>query len=50
MEAINMVDSGNELREEFNQDKLFKSDVKSVVQSCPHTYPTWVLLVVERQQ
>ena len=31
MEAINMVDSGNELREELNQDKLFKSDVKSVV-------------------
>jgi hypothetical protein len=31
MEAISMVDSGNELREELNQDKLFKSDVKSVV-------------------
>jgi hypothetical protein len=31
MEAINMVDSGNELREELNQDKLFRSDVKSVV-------------------
>jgi hypothetical protein len=31
MEAINMVDSGNELREELNQDKMFKSDVKSVV-------------------
>ena len=31
MESINMVDSGNELREELNQDKLFKSDVKSVV-------------------
>ena len=31
MEAINMVDSGKELREELNQDKLFKSDVKSVV-------------------
>jgi hypothetical protein len=31
MEDINMVDSGNELREELNQDKLFKSDVKSVV-------------------
>ena len=31
MEAISMVDSGNELREELNKDKLFKSDVKSVV-------------------
>jgi hypothetical protein len=31
MEAINMVDSGDELREELNQDKLFRSDVKSVV-------------------
>jgi hypothetical protein len=31
MEAINMVDSGNELREELNKDKLFRSDVKSVV-------------------
>jgi hypothetical protein len=31
MEAISMVDSGNELREELNQDKLFKSDVKSIV-------------------
>ena len=31
MEAISMVDSGNELREELNQDKLFKSDVKGVV-------------------
>ena len=31
MESINMVDSGNELREELNQDKLFKSDVKRVV-------------------
>jgi hypothetical protein len=31
MEAISMVDSGNELREELNQDKLFRSDVKSVV-------------------
>jgi hypothetical protein len=31
MEAINMMDSGNELREQLNQDKLFKSDVKSVV-------------------
>ena len=31
MEAINMVDSGNELREELNLDKLFRSDVKSVV-------------------
>jgi hypothetical protein len=31
MEAINMVDSGNELREELNQNKLFKSDVKRVV-------------------
>jgi hypothetical protein len=31
MEAINMVDSGEELRTELNQDKLFRSDVKSVV-------------------
>ena len=31
MEAINMVDSGNELREGLNQDKLFRCDVKSVV-------------------
>ena len=30
-EAINMVDSGKELRTELNQDKLFRSDVKSVV-------------------
>jgi hypothetical protein len=41
MEAINMVDSGNELREELNQDKLFKSDVKSVVAKLSpiHTLP-----------
>jgi hypothetical protein len=31
MEAINMVDSGEELKTELNQDKLFRSDVKSVV-------------------
>ena len=31
MEAINMVDSGEELRTELNHDKLFRSDVKSVV-------------------
>jgi hypothetical protein len=32
MEAIiNMVDSGKELKTELNQDKLFRSDVKSVV-------------------
>jgi hypothetical protein len=31
MEAINMVDSGEELKAELNQDKLFRSDVKSVV-------------------
>jgi hypothetical protein len=31
MEAINMVDSGKELRTELSQDKLFRSDVKSVV-------------------
>jgi hypothetical protein len=37
MEAINMVDSGEELKAELNQDKLFRSDVKSVVESCLHT-------------
>jgi hypothetical protein len=31
MEAINMVDSGEELKTELHQDKLFRSDVKSVV-------------------
>jgi hypothetical protein len=31
MEAINMVDSGEELKTELNQDKLFRSDVKGVV-------------------
>ena len=31
MEAINMEDSGKELKTELNQDKLFRSDVKSVV-------------------
>jgi hypothetical protein len=31
LEAINMVDSGEELKTELNQDKLFRSDVKSVV-------------------
>jgi hypothetical protein len=31
MEAINMEDSGKELKTELNQDKLFSSDVKSVV-------------------
>jgi hypothetical protein len=31
MEAINMVDSGEELKTELKQDKLFRSDVKSVV-------------------
>jgi hypothetical protein len=31
MEAINMVDSGEELKTELNQVKLFRSDVKSVV-------------------
>jgi hypothetical protein len=31
MEAINMVDSGEALKAELNQDKLFRSDVKSVV-------------------
>ena len=31
MEAINMEDSAKELKTELNQDKLFSSDVKSVV-------------------
>ena len=31
MEAINMVNSGEALKTELNQDKLFRSDVKSVV-------------------
>jgi hypothetical protein len=31
MEAINMVDSGEELKTELYQDKLFRSDIKSVV-------------------
>jgi hypothetical protein len=31
IEAINMVDSGEELKTELNQDKLFRSDDKSVV-------------------
>ena len=31
MEAINIVDNGEELKTELNQDKLFRSDVKSVV-------------------
>jgi hypothetical protein len=33
LEAINMVDSGDNLREELNQDKLLKSDVKSAVET-----------------
>jgi hypothetical protein len=39
MQAINMVDSGNELREELNQDKLFRSDVKSVVAKLSPSVP-----------
>jgi hypothetical protein len=31
IEAINMVDSGEQLKTELNQDKLLRSDVKSVV-------------------
>jgi hypothetical protein len=32
LEAINLEDSGENLKEEINQDKLLRSDVKSVVE------------------
>jgi hypothetical protein len=47
MEAINMVDSGEELKTELNQDRLFSSGVKGVVGKLSPYIHIWGSLAVE---